>query len=73
MKQSILKIDAVINLILGAFLLVYSPELAKIVGIPVTYERFYPTILGSILFGIGIALVIEFKGKSGTLEGLGML
>lgn len=72
MKHSILIIDAIINLILGIFLLVYAPELAKTTGIPVAYERFYPTILGSVLFGIGIALIIEITRKSSVSEGLGM-
>jgi peptidoglycan/LPS O-acetylase OafA/YrhL len=71
-KQSILWTDAIINLILGMFLLVYIPELAETIGVPVTYDRFDPTILGSILFGIGIALILEISREPSALEGLGL-
>ena len=58
-KKITLLIDAFINLILGILLLAYSPELVRILGVPLSDNYFYPNILGAVLFGIGIALIIE--------------
>jgi hypothetical protein len=60
----ILFIDALINLMLGILLLPASPQLAEFIGVPPVKTGFYPSILGAVLFGIGIALLIEtFKGN----------
>jgi hypothetical protein len=68
----ILFIDAVINLILGILLLPASRHIAGFLGVPPVEPGFYPSILGAVLFGIGIALLIEtFKGKR-KLTGLGL-
>ncbi|MCB2220718.1 MAG: hypothetical protein KQI35_10000 [Bacteroidetes bacterium] len=64
-------IDSIINLFLGMVLLAYSEPIIKLFGLPVTEQYFYPNILGAILFGIGIALYIEYRGK-GDFIGLGL-
>ena len=69
--KTLILIDSIINLILGLVLLTYSEPVINFFGLPVTSLNFYPNILGAILFGIGIALFIEFKRKD-ELIGLGL-
>ncbi len=73
MKRTfLLKTDAIINLILGVLLMAFPTGLVKALGIPPAASSFYPTLLGSILFGIGLALLIECYGKSRRINGLGL-
>lgn len=73
MKTSLLLlIDAIINLILGFLLLIFSKKLVTLLGVPDTDQYFYPNILGAVLFGIGLALLIEYFRKPGGLTGLGL-
>jgi hypothetical protein len=65
-------VDAAINLILGFLLLIFSPQVVQLLGVPATNQNFYPNILGGALFGIGIALLIECCRGSGRLVGLGL-
>lgn len=67
----LLCIDAAINFMLGILLLAFSRPLADFLGAPYSDSSFYPTILGAVLFGIGIALVIEDRRKPEGLVGLG--
>jgi len=67
----LLLIDAIINLFLGAVLLLYSKPVITFFGLPETELFFYPNILGAVLLGISGALLIEYKRK-GTLVGLGI-
>jgi hypothetical protein len=67
----ILFIDAVINLLLGALLLPASSLIADFIGVPPIGSGFYPSILGAVLFGIGIALLIETFKRDQKLSGLG--
>jgi uncharacterized membrane protein len=71
-KSPILLLDALVNLVLGIILLIYSPSIIKELGLPVTHQYFYPNILGAVLFGIGIALIIEFSSKESSFVGLGL-
>ena len=71
-KNKVLFIDAVINLILGILLICFSPVFIKLLGVPDTDQYFYPNILGGVLFGIGIALLIEYYRKSESFVGLGL-
>lgn len=72
MKQkSLLLIDAVINLILGSLLLFFPATTADLLGVPPIIPRFYPSILGAVLFGIGLALLVERTNFLG-LTGLGL-
>ena len=68
----LLLIDAAINFALGVLLLAFSRPLADLLGVPFTDEKFYPTLLGAVLFGIGIALVMEALGQPKNLVGLGL-
>ena len=69
--KTLILIDSIINLLLGVILLAYSKPIIKIFGLPVSEQYFYPNILGAILFGIGIALLIEYR-RRGELIGLGL-
>ena len=67
----LLAIDAIINYALG-ILCFYYPYLAPVVGVPIVENPFYPNLLGAVVFGIGIALTIEYFRKGEGLVGLGL-
>jgi len=74
MRSSVLLVvDAVINLALGALLVVFPAEFVSTLGVPGSEVAFYPSILGAVLFGIGIALLIERLRGSGGLGLLGAI
>ena len=65
-SSALLRADALINLLLGATLVFFPRGLVTALGIPDAEVAFYPSILGAVLFGIGIALWIEhLRGSSG--------
>lgn len=73
MKRSILlATDAIINLIVGIILLLYPLGIAERIGIPLVENSFYPTILGAVLVGIGIALLVEWSKRFPGVVGLGL-
>jgi hypothetical protein len=64
--SGLLTLDAVINLLLGLLLIVFPSPVVSTLGIPSTDSAFYPSILGAVLFGIGLALIVErVRGFSG--------
>ena len=69
MQRPLLLADALINLLLGALLLLYPQVLVKALGMPEVATTFFPNVLGGVLFGIGVALLIAYRG--GT-QGLGL-
>ena len=70
--SALLMFDAAINVLLGLLLVGFSRPLAHLLGVPYTDVKFYPTILGAVLIGIGIALMIEACRKPKGLVGLGL-
>jgi hypothetical protein len=68
----LLVIDGIINLILGLLLLLFPLGIAQILGVPASDINFYPSILGAVIFGIGIALIIEVYGEPKGIRGLGL-
>jgi len=65
-SSALLTVDAIVNLVLGFLLLVFPAGLVSMLGVPKADPAFYPSILGAVLFGIGIALLIErSRGSSG--------
>jgi hypothetical protein len=70
-RKNLILIDAAINLFLGVVLLAYSEPVIDFFGLPETKLNFYPNILGAVLFGIAIALIVEYKRK-GNRVGLGL-
>jgi hypothetical protein len=73
MKRSLLlTIDSLINLGLGALLIVFPRDLVSLLGIPRPASAFYPSILGAVLFGVGIALWMERGTDCVRGRGLGL-
>ena len=75
MKKShevLLLIDGVINIGLGILLLFVPLGTAELLGVPRSNLDFYPTVLGSVLFGIGVALLVERYGYRQNIRGLGL-
>ena len=70
--KTLLVIDAIINLVLGLLLLLFPAGVVELLGLPLTNTNFYPSILGAVLFGIGVALLIERYGASKNIRGLGL-
>ena len=58
-ERLLLLIDAIINLVLGVLLMFFPSSLVEALGVPRADSAFYPSILGAVLFGIGIALLVE--------------
>ena len=53
--KAFLLIDGIVNLILGLLLLLFPFGVAEMLGVPQAGSNFYPTLLGGVIFGIGIA------------------
>jgi mannose/fructose/N-acetylgalactosamine-specific phosphotransferase system component IIC len=68
----LLLVDALINLMLGVLLTTFPKSVVDFLGVPDTDATFYPSILGAVLIGIGIALVIEYLRKPTGAAGLGL-
>ena len=71
-RSSLLIIDGILNLALGALLIFFPDNLVSALGVPGATPAFYPNILGGVLFGIGIALLIEQKNQHHEGIGLGL-
>jgi hypothetical protein len=70
--KTFLLIDGMVNLTLGILLLLFPFGVAEILGVPLPGSNFYPTILGGVIFGIGIALLTEAYGETRGVRGLGL-
>jgi len=64
MTRTLLIIDGIVNLVLGALLTAYPEPVITALGLPVVALPFYASILGAVIFGIGIALIIQIKKPS---------
>lgn len=71
-EPELLTADAAINLALGVGLLFFPEPLAGALGIPVPPVPFYASILGAVLFGIGLALLVEGYRPVEGATGLGL-
>jgi hypothetical protein len=72
-KQEILLfIDGIINVLLGILLLLFPFGVSGVLGVPESSTNFYPTILGGVILGIGIALFMERYGFKYNIRGLGL-
>jgi hypothetical protein len=68
----LLGVDAVINLTLGVLLLLYPAGLPSKLGLPIPNSFFYTSILGGVIFGIGLALGLEWRQGKRDPQGLGL-
>jgi hypothetical protein len=59
MRCPLLVADGVVNLLLGVLLILLPGRLVEVLGIPEPRPAFYASILGAVLFGIGLALLLE--------------
>lgn len=64
-EKSLLLMDAVANLVLGALLLCFPLGVDRLLGLPTAAGAFYPSILGAVIFGIGVALLLSRAGRTG--------
>ena len=71
-RANLLRVDGVINLFLGVLLMAFPEGLVEALGVPPAESRFYPSLLGAVLFGIGIALLLEANRLPGGIIGLGL-
>ena len=73
MKSStLLIIDVGINFILGTLLLLLIPfpdQIPQFLGVPQMQQAFYPSTMGAVFIGIGIALVIESTQDNSLVSG----
>ena len=72
MKNTLLIIDGVVNVVLGALLLLFPAGVLDLLGLPPVDHHFYTTILGAVIFGIGLALFIELYPGRRSASGLGL-
>ena len=70
-KERLLIFDGIINLGLGFLLLFFPRGIVDALGVPASDLKFYPSLLGAILIGIGFALFLERYGGDYNLRGLG--
>ena len=68
----LLALDAVINLILGIILLLFPTGIPSKLSLPIPETNFYTSILGGVIFGIGLALLLEWWHGHKTIRGLGL-
>lgn len=71
-RSQLLTVDGVANLLFGIALLAFPRPFFETLGIPWTGHGLYPTILGGVLVGIGIALMQEARSRFEGAKGLGL-
>lgn len=71
-RSALITADSIINLALGVLLVFFPHDLLRLLGVPEAVPAFYPSILGAVLFGIGIALWLERGRTEATTRGLGL-
>lgn len=71
-RRTLLRIDAIVNLLLGGLLIAFPRPLVTALGIPTATPAFYPSLLGAVLLGIGIALALEASNRTSRTKGLGL-
>jgi len=70
--RTLLIIDALVNLLVGLLLLIFPWGILTFLGLPPVHSYFYSSLLGAVIFGIGLALVLEVYGEKWQLRGLGI-
>ena len=72
MRTKLLTIDGVFNVLLGVVLVWYPLSVAEALGLPASGRPFFASVLGGVVFGIGVALLVErFRRSKGIGLGLG--
>ncbi len=71
-RRFLIFLDGVIYLLFGIILLLFPWDVGQWLGLPVPDNHFYPTLLGAVILGIGLALLLEWKGEGKNFRGLGL-
>jgi hypothetical protein len=71
-RRVLLTVDGLINIVLGVALMAFPAKLVSLLGVPNARPAFYPSVLGAVLVGIGIALILELRRPRASLAGLGL-
>lgn len=72
MKNRLLIIDGVVNMVLGTLLLLFPSGMLRLLGLPPVHHHLYTSLLGAVIFGIGVALFIELFYGDRNARGLGI-
>jgi hypothetical protein len=72
MKKTLLCIDGIANLVIGAVLLLFPAGMLQLLGLPAVSHHFYTSILGAVILGIGLALFVELLSGPKSARGLGL-
>ena len=70
--RTLLIVDGIINLALGVLLLLVPFGMASFLGVPEPTSFLYACVLGAVLFGIGLALLLEGSVRLNNFGGLGI-
>ena len=68
----LLLVDGIVNGVLGILLLLFPLGIVGLLGLPIPHTNFYPSILGGVLLGIGVALFLELYGYPKEVRGLSL-
>jgi hypothetical protein len=71
-QKILLIIDGIVNILLGILLLLFPIGIIDLLGLPETNTHFYPSLLGAVLVGVGLALFFELAGDAREFRGLGL-
>jgi len=71
-KNLLLVVDGIINLALGILMVFFPNQMIQAFDLPKADNNFYINILGAVLFGIGIALLLERFSNQLHMSGLGI-
>lgn len=71
-QKTLLFIDGLVNILLGVLLLLFPVGMIDLLGLPETHTNFYPSMLGAVVLGIGLALFLELGGHAKHIRGLGL-
>jgi hypothetical protein len=71
-NKTLLFIDGIVNIFLGILLLLFPVGVVDFLGLPPTNTNFYPSLLGAVILGIGLALFLELAGYPKHISGLGL-
>jgi hypothetical protein len=71
-RSKLLLVDALINYLLGLLLLIFPTNVVRFLDIPLTENKFYPSVFGAVIIGVAIALTLEHYRKPAGIVGLGL-
>ncbi len=70
---TLLELDGAGNVAIGLLLLVFPARVIDWLGVPASESSFYPSLFGSVLIGIGVALLYERFRSPESRAGLGIV